>query len=236
MKHANVELNEAPGPAPAGRRRWLLWVGLGTLALHVLIAWRYPLQGNFRKYGLAAEHYLSGELPGERPMDFSALYFHLSVLAERFLPWPETALMWLQIVLVAASVALVFGLLERRVGRAWAAAASLVMALDPHLLVYARILEPEVCMLFFLLAFLWFLDRKAPVLRGSPAPRPPSAWPSVRPFCPLSCWHLSTSGFEASGGGRGSRSRWLSWRRSRRCFCCWPCARPRSPATRARRS
>ena len=142
------------------RRWWPLWVGLATLALHGFIAWLYPLPGSFRKYSLAAEQYLAGELPGERLVDFSAFYFHLSVLLERLLPWPETALTWLQIALAAASVALVFHLIERRVGAAWAALAALVMALDRHLLIYARILEPEVCLLFCLLAFLMLLDRK----------------------------------------------------------------------------
>ncbi len=137
-----------------------LLIGLATFALHSLIAWRHPLPGAFRKYGLAAEQYLAGELPTERLIDFSAFYFHLSVMAERLLPWPETALTWLQIALAAASVALVFSLFERRLGPAWAAAAAATMALDRHLLVYARILEPEVCLLFCLLAFLWLLDRE----------------------------------------------------------------------------
>ena len=153
----------------ASRRWWPLAIGLATLALHGLVAWLYPLGGAFRKYSLAAKQYLTGELPAERLMDFSALYFYLSVWAERLLPWPEAALTWLQVILAAASVALVFHLFERRMGMAWAAAAALAMALDRHLLVYARILEPEVCLLFCLLAFLWLLDRKtrlAPWLTG----------------------------------------------------------------------
>ncbi len=153
-------------------RRWSLWIGLATLVLHSLVAWRYPLPGAFRKYSLAAEQYLAGELPAERLVDFSALYFHLSVWAERLLPAPEATLTWLQIVLAAASVALVFDLFERRLGVVWAATAALVMALDRHLLVYARILEPEVLLLFCLLAFLWLLNSKsglAPWLAGGSA-------------------------------------------------------------------
>ncbi len=152
-------MTEAPELPRTGRRGWPLLIGLATFALHSFLAWRYPLPGVFRKYGLAAEQYLAGELPAERLIDFSAFYFHLSVAAERLLPWPETALTWLQIALAAASVTLVFCLLERRLGPTWAAVAALVTALDRHLLVYARILEPEVCLLFCLLAFLWLLDR-----------------------------------------------------------------------------
>ncbi len=154
------------------RRRLPLAVGFAAFVLYALLARLYPLPGSFRKYALAAEKYLAGELPAERLMDFSALYFHLSVAAERLLPNPEATLVWLQIALAAASVAMVFRLLERRLGAAWAAAAALVMALDRHLLVYQRILEPEVLLLFCLLTFLWQLDREtawAPWLAGAAA-------------------------------------------------------------------
>ena len=152
--------------------RWPLAIGLVTLALHGFIAWLYPLGAAFRKYGLAAEQYLSGELPRERLMDFSAFYLHLSVALERLLPAPEAALTWLQLALAAASVVLLFLLVERRLGRWWATVAALALALDRHLLIYARILEPEVFLLFFLLAFLWLLDRRsvlAPWLAGGSA-------------------------------------------------------------------
>ncbi len=149
------------GESDARRRYLPLAVGLGSFVLHALLAWRYPLPGTFRKYSLAAEKYLAGDLPAERLMDFSALYFHLSVVMERLLPAPEAVLVWLQIVLAAASVALVFRLLERRLGAVWAVAAALVMTFDRHLVVYERILEPEVLLLFCLLAFLWLLDRPA---------------------------------------------------------------------------
>lgn len=140
-------------------------VAAATLAVHVLIALSTPLPGYFRKYALAAEQHLSGELPGERLMDFSPLYFHLSVAAERWLPAPEAAVHWLQVVLVAASAGLLFRVLRRRF--AWPLAATMVavFALDRHVLIYERILEPEVLLLFFLLGFLYVLDRgRSPIL------------------------------------------------------------------------
>ena len=142
------------------RGYWALGLGLATLLLHTILALRYPTPGAFRKYALAAEHYLSGILPTERLMDFSPFYFHLSLAAERLLPQPEAAISWLQIGLAAASVVLAFQLLARRVSIGLAAAAAAVMAVDPHLLVYARILEPEVFLLFALLAFLRVLDAR----------------------------------------------------------------------------
>lgn len=148
----------------AGRRwagRWsLAAIGLATFTLHALIAWRFPLPGTFRKYGLAAQQLASGELPPERLVDFSPFYLYLSLAAERWLPRPEAALVGLQMVLAAASVALVFRLLEGRVATWVAAAAAAVMAFDRHLLVYERILEPEICLIFCLLAFLACLEAR----------------------------------------------------------------------------
>ncbi|MEM7353697.1 MAG: hypothetical protein AAF657_23060 [Acidobacteriota bacterium] len=143
-----------------------LAVSAATFLLHTLVALLYPLPGTFRKYSLAAEHFLSGELPTERLMDFSPFYFQLSLWAEQLLPQPEWVLTWLQIGLAAASVGLVFHLLERRFSTRLALGAAVVMAFDRHLLVYERILEPEVFLLFGLLTFLVAIDRPS---RGAAA-------------------------------------------------------------------
>ncbi len=145
---------------PGARKRCYrpVVIGAATFLLHAALAVLYPSPGAFRKYALAAEQVLSGVLPPERWMDFSPLYFHLSLAAERLLPLPELTLLWFQIGLAAVSVALVYRLLERRVSSGLATAAAAVMAFDPHLLIYQRILEPEICLLFGLLAFLVTVD------------------------------------------------------------------------------
>lgn len=140
-----------------------------TLLLHAGLAWWLPMPGLFDKYGLAARQYLAGTLPGERLMDFSPLYFHLSVLAERLVSRPDLLLQGLQIVLAAASVGLFYRLLRHRFSTFWATAAAACLAIDPLLLVYERILEPEAFQLFFLLAFMVTLDSRrslAPWLAG----------------------------------------------------------------------
>ncbi len=149
--------------AETGRRRpWLApaAVALGSLLLHGLVALLHDLPGVFRKYGLAAEQHLSGELPAERLMDFSPLYFHLSVAAELLLPQPARLMEGLQIALVAASLGLLFHLLRRRFSPRLAAVAVVVMAFDRHLLIYERLLEPEALLVFLLVAFLFFVDRR----------------------------------------------------------------------------
>ncbi len=144
---------------------WLLLTAGATFLLHALIALQAPTPGTFRKYNLAAEQFLSGELPSERLMDFSPFYFYLSLAAERLLPNPEFFLIWMQIALAAISVAMVFHLLARRFSSILALGATAVMALDRHLLVYERLLEPEIFLLFFLIAFLIVLDRR-PLIAG----------------------------------------------------------------------
>ena len=134
---------------------------LAALVFHGGLALWITVPGSFRKYALAAELWLKGELPTERLVDFSPLYFQLSLWLERLVPWPEAALVTLQIVLGAASVGLLHALLVRRVSKRWAAGVTLLFAIDRHLLVYERILEPEVPLLFLLLLVLVLLDRRA---------------------------------------------------------------------------
>ncbi len=176
------------------RRRWAGLVGLATLLLHSFLAWRFPMPGAFRKYGLAAEQWIRGELPTERLMDFSPLYFHLSVLLEKTSARPESLLHGLQIVLVAASVALFFLLLDPRLPRPLALLAAGILAIDRHLLVYERVLEPEALMLFLLLAVLAGLDdgrAKAVAAGGAAAALALATRPTFLPLflvAPLFLW------------------------------------------------
>lgn len=140
------------------RLSWPVRTGLLVFLLHVLTASCFPFPA-FRKYSLAAERFLSGELANERLMDFSPFYFHLAVAAERLLPHPEQALQVLQIVLVAIAAGWFYAVLSRRFGHRLAALAVLVLAFDRHLLIYERILEPEACLFFFLIGFLYFFER-----------------------------------------------------------------------------
>jgi len=153
---------------PQATWRWAVGVGLATLVLHVLIALCFPLPA-FRKYSLAAEQYLSGELPDERLVDFSPLYFHLNVLMEEMFDQPEKVLEWLQIGLVAFAVGLFGVLLFRRFPRPLALGILAVVVLDRHLLVYERVLEPEAFLLFAMLVVLAALEgehRAAPLVAG----------------------------------------------------------------------
>jgi len=133
-----------------------------TLAVHLLVAFLVDLPGAFNKYPRAAALHLAGELPEERLMDLSPLYFELNVAVTRLAPeHPERLLRALQMVLVAAAAGFLAALLDRRAGGAVAALGWLAFASDRHVLVYERILEPEACLLFI----RWITNRPGPAVR-----------------------------------------------------------------------
>lgn len=134
-------------------------VGVATLLLHVSVAAWFHFPGAFGKYSLAARQYLSGELPSERLFDFSPFLLYLSVAAEKLFPRPLVVLEGLQIVLSSLAAGLLFALLRMRFSRGLSLAAAVAFAFDRHLLVYQRIVEPDVYLLVFTVACLFFLQR-----------------------------------------------------------------------------
>lgn len=147
-----------------GRRRrlpWPLLAAAATLAVHLAVALAFPLPGIFYKYGAAADLYVAGRLPAERLIDFSPLYFHLAVLAKRLSGRPELVLQGFQMVLVAVAAGLFATLLARRFKTPLAVATLAAFAVDRHLLVYERILEPEAVLLFAILGWLFFVEGAA---------------------------------------------------------------------------
>ncbi|MEO1365631.1 MAG: hypothetical protein AAFX50_00550 [Acidobacteriota bacterium] len=133
-------------------------VGLGALAVFVAAAALSPAV-SFGKYTLAAESWIDGTFPAERVVDFSPLYLflHVGTSALGFGPGAFEAL---QIGLAALCVALLFALIHPRLGFRLAVLGAVVFALDRHLLVYQRVLEPEIVLLSALLGFFVLLDHR----------------------------------------------------------------------------
>ncbi len=159
----------SPDPERTADVRGSLVAALATLLVHSGLALWLPMADSFNKYGLAAQHYLAGSLPMERLMDFSPLYFQLSLWLEQFFAHPGPALQGLQILLAAISVGIFHRLLSRRLPPLWASLGTALLALDPLLLVYERIFEPEIFQLVLLLAVIVLLEsprRGAPWLAG----------------------------------------------------------------------
>lgn len=136
-----------------------LWVFAAATLIHVVVLWVFPGTGVFAKYTLAAEQLLNGDLPTERLVDFSPLYLELCVVLQRFVPSVYPILQGLQILAVALASTFLYLTLKQRLSNRLAVIGALALALDRHTLVYARIFEPEVCLLFLLCGFLLFVDR-----------------------------------------------------------------------------
>lgn len=142
------------------------WILAGVVfVLHSAIAFVSGFVPPFDKYGTAARARLAGELPLERLVDFSPLYLDLVTLLEWLVPHPSAVLRTLQTVAVASAVGVFAAWSRRRLPRAVVLGVVGVFALDRSLLVYERVLEPEVLLLAFTVAWLAALDRR-PGLAG----------------------------------------------------------------------
>jgi tetratricopeptide (TPR) repeat protein len=145
----------------AQRPRFFLLAALVTGFAYGALAVRlFPAERQLLKYPLTARQYLAGQLPPERLLDFSPLYFYLHVLQEWLLPGRWQVVVALQII-AAAGAAWLLGLLLLRFFPVWiAVTGALAFAASRSVLVYAGVLEPEA---FLILALIGFL-----LLAGSP--------------------------------------------------------------------
>ncbi|MCG8462401.1 MAG: hypothetical protein MI919_39460, partial [Holophagales bacterium] len=138
-------------------------VFFATLLLHGLASWLQPDVGRFAKYTAAVEGARDGTVPVDRLLDFSPFYlgaaYVSSALARLVGVDAAIPLVLAQRLLAAAACAAFFWLVARRFGRGWGMAGAALLALDAHLLVYLRILEPEVLLLALLLGCLALLER-----------------------------------------------------------------------------
>lgn len=139
--------------------RMTLVVAVVALAVLAAIALRTRAGLSFLKYPIAAEMVLDGSLARERTIDFSPLYLGLHVAATRFVSAPRVAISAAQTVLAAASVALLFVILRRRVSRRLALVGAAGLLFNRNLLVHQSILEPEIVLLFLVLVFLAWVAR-----------------------------------------------------------------------------
>lgn len=142
---------------------WLaLGIGLVVGVLHRLIGGAAGADGTFIKYGIAAQQHIHGNLPAIRQMDLSPLYFEANVWLQQLIPGPGMALgplAWIQRSAVAASAALLYLIAGTRMSRGWALLCAMAFAFEPHVMVYEYVYEPEVLLVFFLLACVFAAER-----------------------------------------------------------------------------
>ena len=126
----------------ADDRRWALWTGVATAILYAgLTLTLFPARLQFAKYPRAAEQYLAGTLSPERLLDFSPFYFYLHVVQGMILD--GEVVVFVQILVVGATAALVFLLLREFFSLAVAATGTLTVAAEGLLTLFAHDVDAD---------------------------------------------------------------------------------------------
>lgn len=155
----NTSFRPASAMAFMKRQGEALGLFVFCLALHAALIFTVLPPARFVKYQAAAMQIADGTMPVQRFLDFSPLYLHLHILAQRLFSQPDLIVLWLQITLTALCAGLLFQWLAGRVGRALALAATLVFVIHPGLIVYTATYEPEPLVMAALMGYLVAVGR-----------------------------------------------------------------------------
>lgn len=120
-------------------------------------------------YSRAAENHKSGKMQPEELLDFSPLYLQVHVNAARLFGRSAHAVQWLHISLTALSICIFFRILLRFFPLWLSVAGSIAFLMQRSLIISTQALEPESLIVFFLMAFLYFVgstSRKAHLFAG----------------------------------------------------------------------
>jgi tetratricopeptide (TPR) repeat protein len=135
---------------------------LFSLALHSTVYYTlFSKNKPFPKYPDFACQYVHSACNPERLADFSPLYLSVHIIAQKYLPRPNEAIVWLQFVLMAGSGVLLFLFLRSFFSSGVAIAGAMAFITNRSIVVYSGVFEPEVLLIFFLLGFLVVVVRKS---------------------------------------------------------------------------
>jgi tetratricopeptide (TPR) repeat protein len=115
----------------------------------------------FNKYPAFASQVVHATIDKERFADFSPLYLSVHIFAQKYLSNPNETILWFQFILVAGSAVLLFLLLRLSFSTWIAIAGAIAFTINRSIVVYSSVFEPEVLLIFFLLAFLLSLVQKS---------------------------------------------------------------------------
>jgi tetratricopeptide (TPR) repeat protein len=113
------------------------------------------------QYSRAAENYRNGKLQAEDLLDFSSLYLQVHVAAQNIIGDSIIVVQWLQILLIALSISIFFRILLRFFPLWLSVAGAISLLMQRSLIISAHSLDPESLLIFFLLAFLYFIGSKS---------------------------------------------------------------------------
>jgi len=146
----------------SGRRNALLALVIVVVITFVhglVIARLFSGEKPFRKYPLAAECFLKGELGPERLLDYSPLYFYFQSTVHRLSERPLVLVQGIQSAMVALSGALLFTILSRAFTLPLSLLGVAAFSFNYSVMIYEKVMEPECMLMFLLAAFLFFAGR-----------------------------------------------------------------------------
>lgn len=123
------------------------------------MAWVLPSAANLSKYPEAARQLLTGRMSAERLADFSPFYLAAGIALVHVPGSTMITLIWLQTVLVAITAFLLFLVVERSFSLLFAWIGIALFALNKSVLLYEQVAEPEVFLVMFLVAALYWLGK-----------------------------------------------------------------------------
>jgi tetratricopeptide (TPR) repeat protein len=152
-----------PTPTATTDRIVFALVLIFTFGLYA--AWLSDVQavvGQFHKYPDAALRFLRGGMDSERLLDYSPVYLGLCVLIAKYMNSNFQILLWLQVFLVALTAAVLFLALRRHFGRVLSLGGAAAFLLNPGVLIYVGVYEPEPVMMALLALLVLFAGMLRP--------------------------------------------------------------------------
>jgi tetratricopeptide (TPR) repeat protein len=140
-------------------------VFLITLLFHSILYYAVFIKNTpfFNKYPGFASQCLHSTTNNQRLIDFSPLYLWVNIAVQKFFRHPAEILLWMQFILVSGSSVLLFLLLKRFFTTWIALIGVLLFVINRSVTVYTCVFEPEVLLIFFILAFFVLLLKKSPI-------------------------------------------------------------------------
>jgi tetratricopeptide (TPR) repeat protein len=152
-------------PPPAASTDLIVSALILIFTVVLYTAWLLNVQwvvGQFHKYPDAALRFLQGGMDPERLLDYSPVYLGLCVLIAKYLNSNFQTLLWLQVLLVALTAAALFLALRRHFGRAISLCGAAAFLLNPGVLIYVGVYEPEPVMMALLALLVLFAGMLRP--------------------------------------------------------------------------
>ncbi len=122
-----------------------------------------PDYAPFLKYPLLAKQYLNGTLDMSRITDLSPIYFYFNILIMYFfksISLSVNVIRVIHIVLLSFSTLFIFKTFKMFFSKLLSAVGIIFFTFNYTLIVYTKVIEPEIFMIFFLSGFIYYINKQ----------------------------------------------------------------------------